>query len=273
MFTSTFDPVAFSIGSFEVRWYGIAYIISFLLGHRYLHWLNNKTAVLSSATIDRLANWVLLGVLLGGRLGYVLFYDPQLCWHNPLEVITGIRQGGMSFHGGCLGVIIALFIFSKREDISFFMLGDFLACVIPIGLFLGRIANFINGETFGRITPVPWGVFFPYGGNVPRHPSQLYEAFMEGIVLGIIIFCSFRRRFTKIPSKKRTTSPFSVVWGFESGIFLLGYSIFRIICEYFRQPDSHIGYLWGGTTWGQWLSLPLMIAGLLLIRRSLKPSI
>lgn len=265
MYTLNLDPVAFSLGSIDIRWYGIAYVVSFILGQRYAQWLNNKTIQISPLIIDRFITWVIMGVIIGGRLGYVLFYEPEMYWQDPINVVMGIRKGGMSFHGGCLGVILATGLFAKRMEISFLKISDLLACAIPIGLFLGRLANFINGENFGRLTHQPWGVIFPHGGPFPRHPSQLYEALTEGLLLGIVLFFSFKRRFENTRSMS---------WGRESGLFLLGYGIFRIFCEYFREPDWSVGfgYLWGNTTYGQWLSLPLVIGGLWLFQRSKKIS-
>src|SRR5690606_2680204 len=205
--------------------------------------------------MDDLLVYVTLGVVLGGRLGYVLFYRPGYYLDNPLEALA-VWHGGMSFHGGVLGVIAAAALFARLRDRSMLEIGDAIAAAAPIGLFFGRIANFINGELFGRVTDVPWAVVFPQGGPEPRHPSQLYEAGLEGLVLfGIMTWFAWRPR-----------DPDSN--GRLAGIFLIGYGIARIFAELFREPDPHLGFLVGGLTMGQLLSLPLILVGALLVVRS-----
>ncbi|MEQ8193529.1 MAG: prolipoprotein diacylglyceryl transferase, partial [Rhodospirillales bacterium] len=201
--------------------------------------------------------WATFGIILGGRLGFVVFYMPQYYFENPLAIFQ-VWKGGMSFHGGLIGIIVASVLFVRRRKISFLAFTDLVACAGPIGLFLGRLANFVNGELFGRVTDVPWAMVFPHGGPLPRHPSQLYEAVLEGVVLFLVLFVlrqkeSIRRRV-----------------GMLSGVFLIGYAAARSIGELFRQPDPQIGLLLGGTTWGQWLSLPMALFGLYLILRARK---
>jgi phosphatidylglycerol:prolipoprotein diacylglycerol transferase len=199
--------------------------------------------------------WATVGVVLGGRLGYILFYNIAYYADHPLRALE-IWRGGMSFHGGMLGVILAMILFCRRRHIPFLGFSDLIACATPIGLFLGRIANFINAELYGRSTIVPWGVIFPNGGPVPRHPSQLYQAFLEGMVLFIVLYMLWRSEWVRMRM------------GLLSGAFLLGYGIFRSIAELFREPDMHIGFLAFGTTMGQWLSLPMILFGAFLILRA-----
>ena len=243
------DPVLFSIGPFAVRWYALSYVAGLLLGFQLLRRRAARSSDdLSADNIDDFLVWATIGIILGGRLGYVLFYNFQYFLANPLEIFATWR-GGMSFHGGFLGVVIAGLLFCRRHKLSPLILGDMLACAAPIGLFFGRIANFINGELYGRVTDAPWGVVFPYGGPEPRHPSQLYEAFLEGLVLFVVLNIMWR-------SEKVRAHP-----GVLTGSFIAGYAIARMIVELFRQPDSHIGFLTLGSTMGQWLSVPMLIIG------------
>lgn len=249
------DPVAVQIGPLAVRWYGLAYVAGFVLGQ----WLAMRLADRdpmrpSRKDIDRLAGWLIIGVALGGRLGFVLFYNLAYYLEHPLEVLA-IWQGGMSFHGGLLGVVTALLLFSWRSRIPLLALSDIVAVVVPIGLFFGRLANFINAELWGRPTDAPWGVVFP-GQDIARHPSQLYEAALEGVVLFAVLFL-----LARIPSMRRRT-------GALTGVFLLGYGLARITVEFFREPDAHLGYLFAGATMGQLLSFPMVLVGLLLIWRA-----
>jgi len=250
------DPVLISIGPLAIRWYSLAYIAGILLGWRYILGLAamRKQKGIDAAAIDDLIVWLVLGVILGGRLGYVLFYKAGYYLANPLEALY-VWQGGMSFHGGALGVILAMALFSRKRDIAFLPLADMVVCAVPIGLFFGRIANFINGELFGRPTDVPWAVVFPRGGPEPRHPSQLYESFLEGLVLFLILTALWR--YTRLYERP----------GAMGGVFLMGYGAFRFFVEFFREPDAHLGYLVSGATMGQFLSLPMIVFGLWLVAR------
>ena len=254
----TIDPILVEIGPFAIRWYALSYIAGIVLAWRYMIWLAKKSpSGITKADIDDFVVWATLGIVLGGRLGYVLFYKASYYASNPLEAIY-VWQGGMSFHGGLLGVFFALWLFCRRRGYSWIAVGDIVACTAPVGLFLGRIANFINGELYGRVTELPLGMVFPGAGPLPRHPSQLYEALLEGLVLFLILLWFARRK----DNFERT--------GFVGGGFLAGYGIGRPVAEFFREPDAHIGFLTVGTTIGQWLSLPLLIAGIWLIVRSRK---
>ena len=203
--------------------------------------------------IDDFIVWATLGVILGGRLGYVLFYRPGFYFDNPLNILT-VWQGGMSFHGGLLGMIAATVIFARRRNVHWLAVGDLIVCAAPIGLFFGRIANFINGELYGRVSDVAWAMTFPRGGPLPRHPSQLYEAGLEGLVLFAIL--AWFALGTNALQRR----------GLLSGVFFTGYGIARIIAEMFRQPDAHLGFLAVGATMGQLLSIPVLLGGLWLIR-------
>lgn len=246
------SPIAFSLGPLQIRWYALAYITGLLLGWRYCMWLAGRPpAVCKPLDIDDFLIWATAGVVLGGRSGYVLFYDSGLYAAHPLEIFE-VWHGGMSFHGGCIGVITAIILFALRRRISILGLGDIICCAVPIGLFFGRLANFINGELFGRVTDVAWAMIFPNGGPLPRHPSQLYQASMEGIILFAVLTLLERLGLRQRP-------------GVISGTFLMGYAVARSIGELFRQPDSQIGFLVFGTTMGQLLSLPMFLAGAWLI--------
>lgn len=251
-----FDPVALHVGPLAIRWYALAYLAGFLLGWRYcLKLAQGDSCSPSPALYDAFLTWAVIGTVLGGRVGYVLFYNGDYYGTHPLEALQ-VWHGGMSFHGGMMGVILSALLFTRRHKISFFSFTDILACVTPIGLGLGRIANFVNGELFGRATDLPWGMIFPRGGDVPRHPSQLYEAGLEGLVLFcILFFFSRQERY-----RART--------GFLSGVFLLGYGLFRFLVEFCREPDPQLGFLFGGSTMGQLLCLPMILFGVYLIWRS-----
>ena len=250
------DPILFEIGPFAIRWYALAYIFGLLLGWRYARWLNNHQPAAAKATdIDDFLVWATLGVVLGGRLGYVLFYKSNFYLENPLAALQ-IWQGGMSFHGGLLGVLVAALLFCRRRKVPLLAFGDLIFCVAPIGLLLGRIANFINTELVGRVTDVPWAMVIPGYGPEPRHPSQLYEAALEGMALLVVLHLLWR-----VEAIRRRP-------GILSGAFLIGYAGCRAIAELFRQPDAHIGFLVAGTTMGQWLSLPMAIIGAALIVRA-----
>ena len=250
------DPVAIEIGPFAVRWYALAYITGILLGWQYaVHLIKRPPYIMERATLDDFIVWVTAGVIVGGRLGYVLFYKPGYYVFHPLEILY-LWHGGMSFHGGMLGVIGAIILFARQRGISMFALGDIVSAVTPIGLFFGRIANFINGELFGRVTDVPWAMVFPHGGPEPRHPSQLYQATLEGILLFAILAVLAHR----VELRRRP--------GFIGGAFLCGYAVARMTGELFREPDAHLGFIIGPVTMGQILSLPMLFAGAWLIASS-----
>lgn len=253
------DPILFEVGPFVVRWYALAYIAGLLLGIRYMVWLAKRSdpAPATEDQIDDFLIWVTVGVILGGRAGYVIFYGQGHFLNNPLAIFE-VWKGGMSFHGGLLGVIVAWLWFCKKRGIPALAFADLIALGAPIGLFFGRISNFINGELYGRATDVPWAMVFPGGGPAPRHPSQLYEAALEGLLLFIIMHLLWR---TKALRSKA---------GALSGVFLIGYGASRMTVELFRQPDAHIGFLSFGATMGQMLSVPMIILGLALIFRPTK---
>jgi phosphatidylglycerol:prolipoprotein diacylglycerol transferase len=246
------DPIAISLGPFAIRWYALAYIGGLLIAWWYCRWLATRPPRgVGSEAFDDFLLWATLGIVLGGRLGYVLFYKPGFYLANPLEIFM-VWQGGMSFHGGLLGVAVAEVIFARRRGIPLFALTDIVACAAPIGLFLGRIANFVNGELFGRPSEAPWAVMFPNGGPLARHPSQLYEAGLEGILLFLALYVLVRLRALEVS-------------GLLTGAFLIGYALARMLAELFREPDAHLGFLPGGVTMGQVLSLPMALAGLGLV--------
>ena len=246
------DPVAISLGPVAIRWYALAYIVGLLIGWRYCLTLAGRPPhLVGRQDVDDFLVWATLGVVLGGRIGYVLFYKPGYYVFHPLEALY-VWHGGMSFHGGALGVTIAIVLFTRGRKIPLFAFSDIITEAIPIGLFFGRIANFINGELFGRPTQVPWAMVFPNGGSVPRHPSQLYEAFCEGILLFLLLFVAERLGARQRP-------------GIVTGLFLAGYAVARMSGELFREPDYQLGYLVFGTTMGQLLSIPLLIAGVAII--------
>jgi phosphatidylglycerol---prolipoprotein diacylglyceryl transferase len=248
------DPVLIQIGPFALRWYALAYIAGILIGWLYARAiiaskrLWGGPAPMTVADFDDFVLWVTLGVILGGRIGYVLFYNPAHFAANPLEIVK-LWNGGMSFHGGFLGVVIAVALFSRRRGIPFLSLADVTCAVYPLGHFLGRIANFINGELWGRISDVPWAMVFPNAGPFPRHPSQLYQAALEGLLLFVVIAWFMHRGALKRP-------------GLVTGIFAIGYALARCFCELFREPDPQLGFLWGGLTMGMLLSIPLLLAGI-----------
>ena len=250
------DPVAIQIGPLAIRWYALAYIAGLSLGW----WLAQRLVrrpgwQLRPEALDDLLVWVAVGVVVGGRLGYVLFYNLPYYLSHPIEIVF-VWRGGMSFHGGLIGVILAAWLYARRRGVSFLEITDVLAAVAPLGLFFGRLANFINGELWGRPTDVPWAIIFPHVGPEPRHPSQLYHAALEGLVLFIVLqILAWRPR-----------DPADA--GRLAGLFLLGYGLARSVVELFREPDPQIGYLWGIWTMGQLLSLPLIAVGLALLLRT-----
>jgi phosphatidylglycerol:prolipoprotein diacylglycerol transferase len=245
-----------SVGPFAIRWYALAYIAGLVIGWRYcLSLAKRPPQVAQAQDIDDFLVWATLGVVLGGRIGYVLFYNFPYYVQNPIQVFY-LWRGGMSFHGGALGVTLAILLFCRQRKINLLAFADIIICAVPIGLFFGRIANFINGELWGRVTDVPWAMIFPSDPeHLPRHPSQLYEATLEGIVLFTVLWICQHRGLRQRP-------------GATTGVFLMGYGIARIIGEFFRQPDAQLGFLFWGITMGQLLSIPLVIIGLWLLLRA-----
>lgn len=251
------DPVAVSIGPFAIRWYALSYVAGLVVGW----WLarrlcRNETLwkgppPLSDQGVDDFLLYMAAGIVLGGRLGYVLFYNLSYYLQHPLEALM-LWHGGMSFHGGLLGCILALVLLARRYGTSLLSLFDLAAAVTPVGLFFGRLANFVNGELWGRVTDVPWAMVFPDAGPEPRHPSQLYQAALEGAVLFAILQIAVRMGALKRP-------------GVTAGLFLIFYGLFRIVGEMFRQPDAQIGFLAFGTTMGMLLSAPMILLGLAFI--------
>ncbi|MDV7338051.1 prolipoprotein diacylglyceryl transferase [Terasakiella sp. A23] len=252
------DPIALEVGPVAIRWYALAYLAGLVGGWQYIKWqVKSFPGNITHEHVDDFLFWATIGVVLGGRLGYVLFYNFDYFSHNPLAILQ-VWNGGMSFHGGFMGVVVSAILFCKKHKLPMLTFGDLLACGAPIGLFFGRIANFANAELYGRTTDVPWGVVFPNGGPEPRHPSQLYEALMEGLMLFVLLFILSRREHLRQSA------------GLFVGLFIAGYGIARSIVEIFRQPDAHIGFLSGGSTMGQWLSVPMILIGLYLVIRALR---
>jgi phosphatidylglycerol:prolipoprotein diacylglycerol transferase len=252
------DPVAVQIGPLAIRWYALAYIAGIVLGWRYaLRLCREMPELVTPAQMDDFILWLTLGIVLGGRVGYVLFYNPLYFLANPLQVFV-LWQGGMSFHGGLMGVLLAMFLFARKRGIRFFALADVVAVCVPFGLFFGRMANFVNGELYGRITDVPWAFVFPGkdSGPLPRHPSQLYEGFLEGIVLFAVMWVLMRRADARHKV------------GTLSGVFLIGYGFARFLVEFVREPDVQLGYLALGLTMGQYLTLPMIAYGAWLVAAS-----
>jgi phosphatidylglycerol:prolipoprotein diacylglycerol transferase len=242
------DPVAISFGVFQIRWYALAYLAGILIGWGGVRRLADRYGAISKVQIDDFIAYVIAGIILGGRFGYVIFYNAPYYLSNPLEMLY-IWQGGMSFHGGVLGVIAACLIYARRYKISFWHLLDMVAAFTPVGLFFGRVANFINAELYGRITESPWGIVFPNAGDLPRHPSQLYEAVLEGLVLGLVLqILVWKTAILKCR-------------GAVGCLFLIGYGISRIIIENFREPDPQIGFLIAQITMGQLLSCIMVLVG------------
>ena len=247
------DPVALSIGSLQLRWYGLMYLAGFGLGWMLGRWRASRPGSgWTGPDVDDLLTCVMIGIILGGRIGYVLFYDLPVYTHDPMEIVR-IWNGGMSFHGGLLGVLGAFWYFARTRGRTFLEVSDFIAPLIPQGLFFGRLGNFINGELWGKVSDVPWAVVFPGAGPLPRHPSQLYEAALEGLLLFIILWV-----FSLKPRKV----------GAVSGLFALAYGVFRFAVEFVRMPDVQLGYLaFGWLTMGQLLCVPLILAGAWLLCR------
>ena len=254
-----FDPVALRIGPVAIHWYGLMYLVGFalvyLLGRRRIQ--SGHTTTLTTRDLEDVIFYSVLGVVLGGRLGYVLFYKPSHYLSHPLEVLY-LWEGGMSFHGGLIGVILVMFLFARKKGLPFFAISDFIAPMIPLGLGFGRLGNFINGELWGRPSDVPWAMVFPQSGDgLARHPSQLYELGLEGIVLFALMWW--------FSSKPRPL-------GQVSAVFLIGYGTFRFLVEFTREPDNFLGLLAGGLSMGQWLSLPMVALGAILFSLTAKRS-
>ena len=249
MFTNNFDPIAFQIFSLEIRWYSLAYIAGISLG-----WLYCKKKLIKDHHVlfifDDYITYLIIGIILGGRIGYALFYNLGYYLANPIEILM-VWNGGMSFHGGVIGVIVASKLFSNKYKTNQFIFLDLVALSAPIGIFFGRIANFINSELYGRATDVPWSVQFMFIDNIKRHPSQLYEAFLEGVILFFILHYFFKKNYLKKP-------------GLISSLFIIFYSLFRFFAEYFRSPDPQVGYLILNLTLGQLISAIFLLVGTVL---------
>jgi phosphatidylglycerol:prolipoprotein diacylglycerol transferase len=255
------DPVAVQLGPIAIRWYALAYLVGFLAGWRYcLRLARSNDRPPGPKDFDDFLTWAVIGVILGGRIGYVLFYNLPYYLESPGQALA-VWHGGMSFHGGMLGVVVAILAFSARRGFSPLALGDLVAAAAPIGIFFGRVANFVNGELFGRPADLPWAVVFPRGGPDPRHPSQLYEAALEGLVLFLVLYALAR-------SPGIRARP-----GTVAGVFFVGYGLARVAAEFFREPDPQLGYLLGiGITMGQVLSIPMVLLGAGLVLWARRPA-
>ena len=250
-----FDPIAIKLGPIAVRWYGLMYLVAFLSGW----WLGRRRIAAGLAPVSRdqfddLLFYAVLGIILGGRLGYVLLYKPAYFLAHPVEILY-VWQGGMAFHGGFLGVLAAMAIFARRKQIDWWRIMDFVAPLVPLGLAAGRLGNFINGELWGRVTDAPWGMVFRDAGPEPRHPSQLYQFALEGLALFALLWW-----FSSKPRPRAQVS----------ALFLIGYGVFRFLAEFGREPDSFIGLMALDLSYGQWLSLPMIVAGIALFAWSAK---
>ncbi len=251
------DSIIFEIGPFAVRWYGLAYVLGFIAGAYAIHVLNKRWDVgLSDDDVLSAFLWGSIGLVIGARLGYMLFYIPGQFLADPLSVFR-TTEGGMSFHGGLVGIVLAGILFARRVGAPFLRIADMVAVGAPVGIALGRLANFINGELWGRVTEVPWGMVFPGGGPLPRHPSQLYEAALEGVVLFVVMVWLARRRRAD---------------GVVLGWMLTGYGIIRFMLEFVREPDSHLGTVLGPLSMGQLLTVPVLFAGVWLVLRARRES-
>ena len=253
MIVHNFDPVLIDLGFFQIRWYSLAYIIGIIGGWLYANKIiqalgSDKNKVIRVYSFDDLIIYLVLGIILGGRLGYVLFYNFTYYSQNIFEIFK-LWNGGMSFHGGLLGVIISIIIFSKKTNTNFFIYADIVSCVAPIGIFLGRIANFINGELYGKVSTLPWAIVFPKIDYMTRHPSQIYEAILEGLILFIVLnYYAIKKNLI-----------FKA--GYTSSLFLILYSLARIFSEHFREADQHLGYIFNYFSMGTTLSILMIIAG------------
>jgi len=252
------DPIALELGPLVIRWYSLAYIVGLVGGWQYcMHLAGKAPSVITRKQVDDFLVWTILGVIIGGRLGHVFFYYPGYYLENPVEVFE-VWKGGMSFHGGMLGVTAAMFLYAWRQGLNVLWLSDLVSVAVPMGLGLGRVANFINQELWGRVTDVSWAVIFPRAGPEPRHASQLYEAVLEGLVLFAVLFYLTHYRHARLRP------------GILTGTFLIGYAISRSLVEMVREPEVLEAALPFGTTWGQWLSLPMALFGIYLIWRAYK---
>ena len=255
MYSHNLDPVLIDFGFMAIRWYSLAYIVGIIIGWWYgkkilNHISKNVDLKFNLREFDDLITYIIISLIIGGRLGYVIFYNINYYIDNPFDIFK-IWEGGMSFHGGLVGIIFGTYLFSKKKGISTFILLDIIACVSPIGIFLGRVANFINGELIGKVTNVTWSVIFPTVDMLPRHPSQLYEAALEGLVLFLILnILIFKKKY---------------YLGASSCLFLICYGVFRIISEFFREPDAQLGYIFSLFTMGSILSFLMILAGLIIL--------
>lgn len=259
MIVHDFSPILVDLGFFQIRWYSVAYILGIILGWLYANKIIKLTEInkynfqqIKTSHFSDLIIYLVLGIILGGRLGYVLFYNYEYYSQNFIEIFK-LWQGGMSFHGGLIGIVVSVVVFTKKTDTNFFKFTDIIACVAPIGIFFGRLANFVNGELYGKISTFPWAVIFPNGGDVARHPSQIYEAILEGVILFILI--------NYLALKKKLL--FKA--GYISALFLILYSILRMLSENFREPDVHLGYLFNYFSMGTILSIITLVAGCFII--------
>ncbi len=255
MYTHNLDPVLIDFGFIAIRWYSLAYIFGIVIGWWFgkkiiRHILKTYSIKFKIADFDDLISYLIISIIVGGRLGYVVFYNLKYYISNPSDILK-VWEGGMSFHGALLGIIVGTYLFSKKKGISIFFMLDIIACVAPIGIFLGRIANFINSELIGKVTNIPWSVTFPLVDSLPRHPSQLYEAMLEGVVLFLILNILIYKRKYKV--------------GSSSCFFLIFYGVFRIIAEFFREPDAQIGYLFDIFSMGTALSFLMVLSGLIIL--------
>ena len=258
MYIHDLNPVLITFGFFEIRWYSLAYIFGILIGW----WIakkiiffkvENRTVVFDAKIFDDLISYVIISIILGGRLGYIIFYNSSYYLNNPLDIFK-IWQGGMSFHGALIGIVLGTYIFTKRIKINLFFFLDVIACVAPIGIFFGRVANFINGELYGKPSNFFWSVIFPEVDKISRHPSQLYEAILEGVILFIILISVIYKKNIKT--------------GVVSALFMIFYGFFRIIAEQFREPDAQIGYLFNFFTMGSILSFSMILIGLFILKKA-----
>ncbi len=255
MYTHNLDPVLIDFGFISIRWYSLAYIFGILIGWWFgkkiiRHILKTNSIKFKLDDFDDFISYLIISIVVGGRLGYVIFYNLKYYISNPSDIFK-VWEGGMSFHGALLGIIIGTYLFSKKKGVSTFFMLDIVACVAPIGIFLGRIANFINSELIGKVTDISWSVTFPLVDTLPRHPSQLYEAMLEGVILFFILNILIYKKKYKI--------------GSSSCLFLVFYGVFRIISEFFREPDSQIGYLFNSLSMGAVLSFLMVISGLVIL--------
>ena len=252
MYIHELNPVAFSLFNFKIYWYSLSYLFGFIFSYYYVKLILNKDFInLNFKIFEDFLGWAVLGVILGGRIGYVIFYNLNFYLNNPIEILK-IWQGGMSFHGGLIGVILSIFFFSKLKQINFLNLLNLVSSCAPIGLFLGRLANFVNRELIGRPTNSDWGVLF-FENDVLRHPSQIYEAIFEGLIIFIVIFYVIKKKYyTSIN---------------VSALFLIMYGFFRFTIEFYREPDSHLGFIFTNISMGQILCLPMVLLGLIFVKK------